>query len=400
MMNYKPFLCIILLTCLSVFYQCGGQQDQVAQKIINVKLLSIDEDLPIETIQSAIQSFENNHQNMMVNVTNTKIDADSSYATIQEYLNNTDVVIFPSVIEDTLALRKNSFYPLETTESSLQSTIVNHYKSDANDKIWAKPLLLDPVIKIIRKEAVHKTGNQFFPRSWNETFLISDLGSSDESFRQPQFKVYDNQMRGISDSIAAYYLSFGLFNDVIIGKGFSKDLTTEQIEMAEYDIFKTIGIYMKDNDNARNISIDYVNSIDEMIQNKGLFTFVRHSIFKQSSEMEQNQFYYGIAPNIHDKKPVLCYSICASVPISSQEPENAKMLIGQIEENMNAAQEKEGYISIHNFENDSLIPENFYLVIRTNANTYHENIIYDVLNNDKSVYEFNKIWLNGFKILN
>lgn len=399
MMNYKPFLCIIMLFGVIIFNQCGNQ-NTTSKQSLDIVFLNVKDNIPIEPIKKIINTFEESNDDLIINTTTAIVDVNESYSELLERFRNTDVIIFPSILEDTLSAKSSSFYPISATSTNLSDSIQQHYRQSNDKGIWAVPFLYDPIIKIIRKDAVTKTGDQFFPDSWNKTLLISELALSDDSYRYPLFQIIESDEYSYTDTLAAYYLSRGLFHEVIIGNGFSNDMSMELHRIGQYDIFKTISMFMTNDAENKDYNLKTIKSIEDFIETKGLFSFVRHSDLNKSSKSIQSNFYWGIAPTIHDEKPILCYSINAAIPIESDLTDIAKLIIKELTVNNHNINEMEGYLSNHEMKNNSKTSENNLMLIRSNNKTLHTKIFKDILNQKKDIIDFNGIWLQSYNIIN
>lgn len=396
-MKLKAFLCITAVSCLFALIQCGEIGTKEKSEL-DVVFLDVDNNIPVGAMEEIVQSYKDAHQDIIVNTKTAEIEADATYSTMAEQFKNADVIIFPSVIEDTLSPRSSSFYTISATSTNLPESIAQHYQT-SNQELWAQPLLYDPVIQIIRKDAVKRTGDQFFPRSWSKIAHISQLGIVDDTYPVPQLKIYDPKEYGLTDTLAAYYLSRGLFYDVVVGKGLSDDMSMDLHRIAQFDILKTIALFTTGNRDKLDFSFDFVKTLEEFNESNGMFTFLRYSSFIQKDPTFQSNFYWGIAPSIYDEKPVLCYSVNAAIPIDGDQPEMAKEFISYITNMPEEGLKPNGYFTVNELPTSELFPENHFIVIRSNSNKLHEKVFYDCLQKKKDILEFNGIWLSGFSIL-
>lgn len=398
MMKQKAFLGFVMISSLFVFTQCGQWSQPKPKPSLDIVYLNVDHDVPVEALTAISQEFAKQHEGLIINSTSETVAPDESYATILEKFRHADVIIYPSKLISTFESRANSFYPLSATETNLNQAFLSHFQSPSKDGVWSLPLGFDPVIMAVQKQAVRKTGDEFFPRSWSKVLLVSELCASDENYAFPHLTVMDKNGYGLTDTLAAFYLATGLFYDVLTGKGFSPDMEMIMHENSQYQIIQTLPQYMTGNRESVEFGFQTVKSWDELLKAKGWFTFLRYSEWMNAPKEMQDQYFMGIAPNPYDENPVLCYSVNTSVSLESDQPELAKEFIYFAAKAEGESTGKQ-YATLNEMNQKGLLPESYFIVIRNNGKTLHEKAYFDCVQKKTNTLDFSSIWMAAYNVI-
>lgn len=396
---FRFFVVVGFCTAVFSLSGCGGGGDIPQQnKSLDLVFLDVNSEVPIESIKNVANEFSATHDDLIVNTTTVVVEPDVSFQELLRNIRNVDAIFFPSLLEETIEKHSNIFYPLILTETNLPEDILSHYKIDEGEGIWSVPVYIDPVVMLVRKKAMTVTGDQKFPENWAKLLLVSQLGHTDLLVSYPNMVIYNSSPYAITDSVAAFYLSRGLFYDQIFGEGLSPTMEEVQHEIQQNQILMSIARFQSKNPEEMEYSFVKRKSLKEYADSIALFTYARLSELKKEPDEIKQQVYTGVLPNPFDKNPVLCYSVNTSVSLESDEPELAngfiQYLLRETVEN-----DTVNFLTLKEWQSTNILPENRIMVTRRNAKTVHEKYLFERLQGKKKTLDYKDVLMQSYKII-
>ena len=328
----------------------------------------------------------------MASATVETVEAGTPFAGIVEKLNEADVVVFPSLLDMELRGHMESFYPLSATEAVIPGLLDRAYAGAQASTLWAMPFAVDPVVMLIKQDAVHATGDYHPPADWTKIVMITNVARTEPYHPQLVFDAEDAY--SFSNAVAAYLLAMRVDQEKT-GVPLEQPVT----EMEKDDLVRSLlpGLmrFITGSDENQDLELPRVESIEAFLKSDAVLVFSRYSAYLKLNE-EQKKLVYAVAvPSPNPHKVMLCHALAAAIPLACKNPVRSHELIRYILDHQEAIAEEQHYLPLHEETPGPLSILNHVLVLRDSAVRFEKEHLVQYLQGKIDYAEFNTHWQNG-----
>ena len=387
---------ILLFLGLALILGSCSKKQSPPQEKLNVRIVSIPGQIDADAIKAIAAQYSAANPALITGVTAETTTIDDFLRNPNALLKDTDVLIFPSIVADSLQLQKEAFYPQSVTDTDVYKTIQDIFTTEKG--LWAVPLTADPIVMITKKASFNLIGEEGTDSNWSKILMISSM-SLDKGVKLPHVVFTTGRPEALTDSIAALEFGYGYAKEII--QGVTIPNLVEQNQFSK--------ILKISNESLKGFMISKDQSLPEIPQVENLpafstnpnaiVTFARLSEYFSLSANDQSKL--SFAPTAKVDTPVIpCYVVAASVPLESQNPASANKFIGFLNSKMDELAQKSHTLPVNTKVPQAwkIFVEDAIPVVRTNNKTIDQKDVLELLNGTAQIMEANKKWLPAFTI--
>ena len=385
-------LCVVMV-CVFLFSGCGKEEKKESVQL-NVKIVNVDGMVDETGFSSFVEQFKKSHQDLIVNCASDIVSSDISSDDLSQLIAQSDVVIFPSIVNERIRPQADAFYPLKNINLTVPPVLDAAYAGSLESSYWSVPLLIDPMMMFIKKNNI----DDFMPDDWQTLYMRADMMDRD----QPYFVFLTENLWGLADAIATQQLSFGYESKALRNRSPEEGVTEKDL----------IGIYTRSLVNMKRFMIDapedrlteipQVKNLKSFLDSDAYATFGRYSEFARLSDADKERLFVRDIPNTFG--PISpCIAISAGIPIQSANPaggeEFVQYLIGRMFDLSNESNMLASSLSSFNELGKNVYKKKDVIFVpRQNNSAISDRIVLDVLNGDVGIVDLNQLWRPSFFI--
>ncbi|RJP18739.1 MAG: hypothetical protein C4527_28520 [Candidatus Omnitrophota bacterium] len=381
-------LCLLLFLAVS----CGKKTppEEFTVKIINVQ----NELIPSAWIQCA-SHYRAAHPGLILHTSTEIVSADASSAELQAQLEGSDVVIFPSLLHKTLHALPHAFYPVSVTDSVLPPIVNTAYAAASPNAYWAAPLLLDPVLMIVKSQAAKGIGK--IPSNWID-FTNMDIFWDPP---RPHLVFLTGTPTSLADGVAAQQLARGFekyaLQNIPPDPQFTRE---EEIEVLQRSL-QNLNAYFSLDMDSKIIELPQVEDLSAFLRSSAYMTFARRSARLALAEEEQIQLMEILTP-ANDREAIPCYLISAAIPLNAANPSRAEEYIAYLLDHARELADAQHYLPcwtlIGTEDGIGEFSPHVLYTPRIQSINLGQKAVIDAMNGAMAIEEMNGIWKEGFYI--
>lgn len=381
-----------------VMVSCGKKKEEKPPEQLNIKVFLSSDSSTSDVYRNVINQYAAAHSELIVNSTMESDSLQQIKANPSGYLSNADVIVYPSTYNTVLRSQPSNYYPLSATIAQIPPVVDQAYRNPDTGKLWALPLVADPMIMVLKKNAARVTGDSTPPKTWSKVDMISGINLSN-GLAMPHFVFLNKDSLYLADSMAAIQMAVGFYQDSLRGEKIEEKSTEEKRMQTLHQSVTHFRNYFNEEGEPIN-QLPQVTSLTEFIESDALFTIARHSDYMNLPNEMQNQLFLMIIPTDYEKITIPCHLIVSAVPIQAANHKRGIEFIKFLLDNANVVADGIGGLVIDqtSIKNDanSLLSMDLYLVPRESDLAIGQKSVIDVLNGDFSIKEFTHLWAEGF----
>ncbi len=392
----KYALTSFLITMMMV--SCGKKKEEKPPEQLNIKVFLSPDSSTSDVYRNVINQYSTAHSELIVNSTMESDSLQQIKANPSGYLTNTDVIVYPSTYNTVFRSQPSDYYPLSATIAQIPPVADQAYRKPDTGKLWALPLVADPLVMVLKKDAARVTGDSSPPKTWSKVDMISGINLSN-GLAMPHFVFLNKDSLYLADSMAAIQMAVGFYQDLLRGQEIEEKSTEEMRLQTLHQSVMHFRNYFNEEGETIN-QLPQVTSLSEFIESDALFTIARHSDYMNLPKEMQDQLFLMIIPTDYEKVTIPCHLIVSAVPIQSANHKRGIEFVKFLINNADDIADGIGGIAIDQStqKNDanSLFSMDIYLVPRESGLAIGQKTVIDVLNGDFSIKEFTQLWAEGF----
>ncbi len=386
-------LYLLPLCALISLFLCCGKEEKPPEEL-TLKILNIDGELKPEVFIQSASEYVAAVPDLILNTSTEIITADISSDELRSHLAKTDVVIFPSLVQKKLHSLPNAFYPVSVTASELPRVLDSAYAGSAPDSYWAVPLLLDPILMVIKEQAIKNY--QKNPSSWADLSGMRSLWPESK----PHLLFLTGYPLSVADSLAAQQLARGYEKELIQAVPLEMDITQKEIqEVLERGFLNLKRNFFKDVD-EKMMELPQVSDLSAFVESNAFYTFARRSSYVALPEFLKQQLRVRIT--FYNYKPTApCYVIAAALPLDAAHPAQAEDFIQFLLDHLEEIEKAHGYHATWPQSGEKQVdqyPADTVFVPRIQSVIVGQKAVIDTFNGTMRLQELNDIWMKGLFI--
>ncbi|MBN2327851.1 MAG: substrate-binding domain-containing protein [Candidatus Omnitrophica bacterium] len=398
MISSKPcWKTVALCAVLGIFASllligCAEKEEPLKQ--VNIKIINVNGMIQDDVFPPLAKQYAAAHSDRIVHCTPETASSDIQPDELAGLLTGCDAVVFPSLLNQKCRAQADLFYPIQDMGDSCPPVLDAAYAGTTQNSNWAVPLVLDPVVMIVKKNGPNDENP---PSSWSAVTMHAQLFN----LKPPHLVFITGDPLSLADSIAFQQFSAGFKADVLHNAEREEGVT----EKDQLGIFArslmNLKPYMADSAQARLQEIPQVKDLQAFFQSNALASFCRYSEYLRLPENLQNQMAVFPLPNNYGPVAV-CYVIAAGVPVQSANPAMGEDFIRFLQKEIQSIALKQNYLVSHipsdNQKGIGVFPPQAVFVPRESGGALSEKLVIDAVNGDLGIHELNSLWMDSFFI--
>lgn len=390
-----PSLCMCGLVALIALAMISCAEKEAPKEQFTITLATLDWPALEEAFPALTKEYADAHPDLSIQVKIPFTTVDQFLADPGSAMADTDVLLFPSTALKALEAQAHSFYPITDIGFTPSPSFASLFTSSTG--YWAVPLILDPLVCLVKAEAMQSLGESTIPADWSSVRLASNA-LLDSGSTLPHIYFYPQTDQSLADSIAALQFAFGYRKTTLQGMPELNFIDQELFEKGLARSNSALKSYMTQD--AELTALPLVQSVSEFIASpSGLMTFARLSTYLELSAEDQAKLLAGAVPTA-EQTVLPSYALAAGIPLESKNPSLAEAFIHFLIVKTQTIAKNTGTLATPNPLDNTPVsfPDSTLFLLRTNPNYIDTPKALNLLNDKTPVMEANQAWEAGYFI--
>lgn len=418
--SMKNTLCFGIAISMLVLAGCGGgtestepsqpasqpqtqanQQPAAKDQTIRVVAMQVGSELNPEALETMVTEYASSRDTITVEFSVVQADP-SQPQSIPKALENADLAIFSSLLHSALRPRIESFYPIPANDetSALPSTLPAVYASMEQSAHWAVPLVLDPVVMVMKRDMANRIGEPVPVESWAKIQLMKTVTTQGGIW--PQMGVVTSTPLAIADSAAVLALGYGFHANHLRSDWTQEMLPVDRMMDVQAMGFAGLGRTLVDPTEGDSLiqELPVYPTLTDFLDSEAQFTFVRYSAWLAENPELKSSSFSMIAPGPQGKSTVV-YALSAAVPMTSSAPDAAANVVRYLQDNASAIAEAHSMFdpySMGSAISELNLDASTAILVRENATGIESDLFLGMLRGIAEISDFNTRWSTGFYV--
>ncbi len=364
------------------------------KKNLNIKVLQTAGFLQDESFSQVANQYAQAHPELVVNCTPEVVSPDLAVENLAAQLNQYDVVIFSSVLNEKFRPQTSLFYPIQGIDLEMPPVIDTVYAGSAESSPWALPLLMDPVVVVVKKSGAD---DAYFPSDWQSILLRAQLLEK----KQPYLVFLSEFPTELGDSIASQQFAAGYLRDTLLKTPPEEGITeTEQLAACGRAL-QNMKSLMIDSEQSRVVEIPQVKNLESFIESDAHAAIATYSQYRKLPETARQMLFVRDFPK-NFKAISTCALVAIAIPLQSANPSLGEDFIRYVVSQLDSLAAQQNLFPVRMPDNPEkgigFFERNTVFVPRENANALSDKIVIDTMNGDLKISDLNNLWLPSFYI--
>jgi len=359
---------------------------------LRIMILNSENELKSDVFNSLVKAYTNAHPKIVVSCTPESISSEIPPHELAVKFGGTDVVIFPSIFNQSLKSLPNAFYPVSEPETQLPPVLGQAFAASESGKLWASPLMMDPMVMILKKTLNPPN------LTWQMLEIYGNIARKNQGTDTPPMTLLNGRPADLADSVASRMLSMGFQKYLLHNLPLEMDTTQKDVIYTLGNGFRNWKRFLNRTPKDRLSELPLVSDLNDFIDSPSSMIFARYSDFQSLPPDRQNKLRAIQIPTPY-RPTTLVRVVSAGIPIESGNPTRGEEFINYLLSEQKTLYDKHGFIPTNILEGNDKIARIFsrktVFVPRERHAALGQKLIIDSINGKMSIEEFNTVWASA-----